>query len=178
MVIFLVWNLRLPRVILLPCCCPQLFLKQGETVTSRCDELQSLMKRGCNESMIENPHGRKRILVDKEVTIRKPGDQLEPEDITQIQPQKVSLTLRSGEETFHFREPAEGFECSTSRLTDDFLQVSPRLSTWNSNVPKTIPSTCTTWWTCPTPWRTIWRTSRTSEPVWCWRCQRSPLTLG
>lgn len=52
--------------------------------------------------MIENPHGKKEIVTDKEVTIRKPGKKLKPEEITQIQPQKVSLTLRSGEETFRF----------------------------------------------------------------------------
>uniref|UniRef100_A0A7N9AXN6 Integrin beta n=1 Tax=Mastacembelus armatus TaxID=205130 RepID=A0A7N9AXN6_9TELE len=61
------------------------FLKQGETVSARCDELQSLMKRGCDAAMIENPHGEQKILKNK------------PEDITQIQPQKLSLTLRSGE---------------------------------------------------------------------------------
>uniref|UniRef100_A0A8D3DSA1 Integrin beta n=1 Tax=Scophthalmus maximus TaxID=52904 RepID=A0A8D3DSA1_SCOMX len=61
------------------------FLKQGETVSTRCDELQSLLKRGCDEEMIENPHGMQKILKNK------------PEDITQIEPQKLSLTLRSGE---------------------------------------------------------------------------------
>lgn len=83
-------------------------------MSSRCDELQSLMKRGCNESMIENPHGKKMIIGDKNVTIRKPGVKLKPEDITQIQPQKVSLTLRSGEETFQFTEPTEGFDAVPS----------------------------------------------------------------
>ncbi|XP_060950033.1 integrin beta-1a [Limanda limanda] len=74
------------------------FLKQGETVSTRCDELQSLLKRGCDEAMIENPHGVQRILKNKAVTHRRKGeDKLKPEDITQIQPQKLSLTLRSGE---------------------------------------------------------------------------------
>lgn len=73
------------------------FLKQGETVSSRCDELQSLIKRGCNKTLIENPLGKRKILKNKLVTDRsKAGGNLRPEDITQVQPQKVSLTLRSG----------------------------------------------------------------------------------
>lgn len=86
---------------MLVCCRPQDFLKQGETVSSRCDELQSLMKRGCGESMIENPHGSKTVITNKNVTVRKPGEQLQPEQITQIQPQKVSVTLRPGKENAH-----------------------------------------------------------------------------
>uniref|UniRef100_A0A665UZH2 Integrin beta n=1 Tax=Echeneis naucrates TaxID=173247 RepID=A0A665UZH2_ECHNA len=74
------------------------FLKQGETVSTRCDELPSLIKRGCQEAMIENPRGQQRVLKNKPVTNRKKGaEELRPEDITQIQPQKLSLTLRSGE---------------------------------------------------------------------------------
>lgn len=75
------------------------FLKQGETVSTRCDELQSLRTRGCEDDKIENPRGGQRILENKEVTSRNKGaDELKPEDITQIQPQKLSLLLRSGEE--------------------------------------------------------------------------------
>uniref|UniRef100_A0A672JDX4 Integrin beta n=1 Tax=Salarias fasciatus TaxID=181472 RepID=A0A672JDX4_SALFA len=74
------------------------FLKQGETVTTRCDELQSLLKRGCDEAMIEDPHGEQVVHRNKTVTNRRKGaEKLNPEDITQIQPQKLSLTLRSGE---------------------------------------------------------------------------------
>lgn len=51
--------------------------------------------------MIENPHGKQKILKDKAVTNRRKGaEKLKPEDITQIQPQKLILTLRSGENTF------------------------------------------------------------------------------
>ncbi|MEQ2240981.1 Integrin beta-1 [Ilyodon furcidens] len=74
------------------------FLKQGETVSSRCDELQSLLKRGCNASLIENPVGKLETVKNVSVTDRsKAPKNLKPEDITQVQPQKVSLTLRSGE---------------------------------------------------------------------------------
>uniref|UniRef100_A0A8C5HA05 Integrin beta n=1 Tax=Gouania willdenowi TaxID=441366 RepID=A0A8C5HA05_GOUWI len=48
--------------------------------------------------MIESPHGEQEILLNKTVTNRKKGaEKLKPEEITQIQPQRVSLTLRSGE---------------------------------------------------------------------------------
>lgn len=48
--------------------------------------------------MIENPHGSMTVVAEKNVTVRKPGEQLEAKEITQIQPQKINLTLRSGEE--------------------------------------------------------------------------------
>ncbi|XP_047424046.1 integrin beta-1a isoform X1 [Mugil cephalus] len=79
------------------------FLQQGETVSTRCDELESLINRGCPKDMIENPRGERKVLKDKPVTNRKKGaEKLKPEDITQIQPQKLRLTLRSGEpQTFN-----------------------------------------------------------------------------
>lgn len=83
------------------CCGPQAFLKQGEAVSTRCDELQSLVKRGCDVDMIESPKGEKEIQKDNPVTNRKKGgEKLQPHEITQIQPQKLNLTLRSGEEPF------------------------------------------------------------------------------
>ncbi|KAM9332456.1 integrin beta-1a isoform 1-T2 [Pholidichthys leucotaenia] len=79
------------------------FLKQGETVQTRCDEVQSLIKRKCKN--YANPLGQKKIVKNKAVTIRKSGDKpVNPEKITQIQPQKLSLTLRSGEpQTFSLK---------------------------------------------------------------------------
>lgn len=57
------------------------------------------------EAMIENPHGEQRVLRNKAVTNRKKGpEKLMPEEITQIQPQKLSLTLRSGEKSISFSE--------------------------------------------------------------------------
>lgn len=47
--------------------------------------------------MIENPQGGLKILKNKPVTNRKKGgEKLKPEDITQIQPQKLAVSLRSG----------------------------------------------------------------------------------
>ncbi|XP_022609751.1 integrin beta-1 isoform X1 [Seriola dumerili] len=97
------------------------FLKQGETVSTRCDELQSLIKRGCDEQMIENPHGERRILKNKMVTNRRKGqDKLKPEEITQIQPQKLNLTLRSGEpQTFDLKfKRAEDYPIDLYYLMD------------------------------------------------------------
>uniref|UniRef100_A0A1A8PST7 Integrin beta n=2 Tax=Nothobranchius pienaari TaxID=704102 RepID=A0A1A8PST7_9TELE len=73
------------------------FLKQGETVSSRCDEVESLIKRGCNLTLIENPVGKQRVLKNIPVTNRGKNKKLKPEEITQIQPQKLDITLRSGE---------------------------------------------------------------------------------
>uniref|UniRef100_A0A674A3E4 Integrin beta n=1 Tax=Salmo trutta TaxID=8032 RepID=A0A674A3E4_SALTR len=74
------------------------FLKQGEATSTRCDELESLRKRGCGGAKVENPRGSQWILKNKAVTNRNKGaKKLRPEDITQIQPQKLTLSLRSGE---------------------------------------------------------------------------------
>uniref|UniRef100_A0A8D0DCN8 Integrin beta n=1 Tax=Sander lucioperca TaxID=283035 RepID=A0A8D0DCN8_SANLU len=97
------------------------FLKQGETVSTRCDELQSLIKRGCSDAMIENPHGEQKTLKNKTVTNRRKGaEKLRPEDITQIQPQKLSLTLRSGEpQTFNLKfKRAEDYPIDLYYLMD------------------------------------------------------------
>uniref|UniRef100_A0A8C7KAK6 Integrin beta n=1 Tax=Oncorhynchus kisutch TaxID=8019 RepID=A0A8C7KAK6_ONCKI len=74
------------------------FLKQGEATSTRCDELGSLRKRGCSSTKVENPRGSQRVLKNKAVTNRNKGEgKLRPEDITQVQPQKLTLSLRSGE---------------------------------------------------------------------------------
>uniref|UniRef100_A0A4W5QN66 Integrin beta n=1 Tax=Hucho hucho TaxID=62062 RepID=A0A4W5QN66_9TELE len=74
------------------------FLKQGEATSTRCDELESLRKRGCDGAKVENPRGSQQVLKNKAVTNRNKGaKKLRPEDITQIQPQKLTLSLRSGE---------------------------------------------------------------------------------
>ncbi|XP_036377349.1 integrin beta-1-like [Megalops cyprinoides] len=80
-------------------CTDPAFLKQGEPTSARCDELESLKKKGCNVSLIENPRGSQTINKNVEVTNRskKGAEKLKPEEITQIQPQKLTLNLRSGE---------------------------------------------------------------------------------
>ncbi|KAG5850495.1 hypothetical protein ANANG_G00083070 [Anguilla anguilla] len=75
------------------------FLKQGALASARCDELESLKKKGCGETLIENPRGS--VTIYKNVPVTKHNkngaEKLKPEDITQIQPQKITLNLRSGE---------------------------------------------------------------------------------
>ncbi|KAG5265319.1 hypothetical protein AALO_G00240950 [Alosa alosa] len=76
------------------------FLWQGGSTSARCDEVDSLIKRRCAEVSIENPRGSLQITQDKNVTNRKDKDmaeKLKPDEITQIQPQKLKLNLRSGE---------------------------------------------------------------------------------
>lgn len=69
----------------------------GESKSARCDDLESLKKRKCSEAKIENPRGSVTINKNKPVTDRsKESTKLKPEQITQIQPQKLSLLLRSG----------------------------------------------------------------------------------
>ncbi|XP_041102893.1 integrin beta-1-like isoform X2 [Polyodon spathula] len=94
------------------------FLKQGEPTSARCDVLESLKKR-CKE--IENPRGDKKVVLNKAVTNRNHGtDERKPEDITQIQPQKMELTLRSGEpQTFELKfKRAEDYPIDLYYLMD------------------------------------------------------------
>uniref|UniRef100_A0A669B592 Integrin beta n=1 Tax=Oreochromis niloticus TaxID=8128 RepID=A0A669B592_ORENI len=78
-------------------CTDETFLSEGESKSARCDDVSYLKKKNCNN--IENPRGRTDVIQNKSVTIRnKDGNiKLKPEEITQIQPQKLKVTLRSGE---------------------------------------------------------------------------------
>ncbi|XP_049978042.1 integrin beta-1 [Alexandromys fortis] len=75
------------------------FLQEGMPTSARCDDLEALKKKGCQPSDIENPRGSQTIKKNKNVTNRNRGtaEKLQPEDITQIQPQQLLLKLRSGE---------------------------------------------------------------------------------
>ncbi|XP_072566975.1 integrin beta-1-like [Paramormyrops kingsleyae] len=75
------------------------FLKQGEPTSSRCDELEILKRKNCSAAMIENPRGSQKTEVNKPVTNRHKSRTAwpRPEEITQIQPQKLSMELRIGE---------------------------------------------------------------------------------
>ncbi|XP_064201735.1 integrin beta-1-like isoform X1 [Anguilla rostrata] len=87
------------------------FLKQGEPTSARCDELDSLKKKGCAVDSIENPRGSVTVNVNKNVTNRKDkSEKVEPHDITQIQPQRITLNLRSGE--------AQAFDLKFKRAED------------------------------------------------------------
>uniref|UniRef100_A0A674PE81 Integrin beta n=1 Tax=Takifugu rubripes TaxID=31033 RepID=A0A674PE81_TAKRU len=97
------------------------FLSEGESKSARCDDLESLKKRKCTAESIENPRGSVVVDKDKPVTNRRnePG-KLKPEQITQIQPQKLTLTLRSGEpQTFKLKfKRAEDYPIDLYYLMD------------------------------------------------------------
>lgn len=80
------------------CIVLQGFLKQGESKSTRCDEIEALIKKGCPQSNVENPRGAVNVIENKTVTNRKKdvAEKLKPDQITQIQPQKLTLNLRAG----------------------------------------------------------------------------------
>ncbi|XP_037386868.1 integrin beta-1-A-like isoform X1 [Pygocentrus nattereri] len=73
------------------------FLKQGESKSTRCDEVEALIKKGCPNGTIENPRGSVTVNQNKPVTNRKKDVAQTADQITQIQPQKLTLNLRAGE---------------------------------------------------------------------------------
>ncbi|KAK1874573.1 Integrin beta-1 [Dissostichus eleginoides] len=103
-------------------CGDENFLTVGESKSARCDDLESLKKRNCAVTKIENPRGGINIDKDKPVTNRKKdvAEKLKPEQITQIQPQKLTLTLRSGEpQTFDLKfKRAEDYPIDLYYLMD------------------------------------------------------------
>ncbi|XP_062844059.1 integrin beta-1-like isoform X2 [Trichomycterus rosablanca] len=80
-------------------CTDEAFLKEGETKSTRCDEIEALAKKGCPANKVENPRGMVTIDQNKPVTNRKKdvAEKLKADQITQVQPQKLKLKLRSGE---------------------------------------------------------------------------------
>lgn len=76
----------------------QAFLKQGESKSTRCNEIEALIKKGCPNINVENPRGEVKVTENKPVTNRKldAAEKLKPDQITQIQPQKLTLNLRAG----------------------------------------------------------------------------------
>ncbi|XP_043111850.1 integrin beta-1b.2 isoform X2 [Puntigrus tetrazona] len=71
--------------------------KDPDFKPSRCDDRDSLEKAGCTPLGIENPRGTVTVDKNKPVTNRKVDGGQILNEITQIQPQKLTLNLRSGE---------------------------------------------------------------------------------
>ncbi|XP_075900633.1 integrin beta-1-like isoform X2 [Nelusetta ayraudi] len=98
------------------------FLSEGESKSARCDDLASLRSRNCPPSQIENPRGSVVPIKNVNVTNRKKGgsEKVKPEQITQIQPQKLTMTLRSGEpQTFDLKfKRAEDYPIDLYYLMD------------------------------------------------------------
>lgn len=81
-----------PLIIFNICMCIcQIFGKGGSSL-SRCDLRDSLIQFGCGVKFIEFPVSSMRILENVPLSDKAGGS----DDITQIQPQKIHLTLRPG----------------------------------------------------------------------------------
>ncbi|XP_048126705.1 integrin beta-1-like [Alosa alosa] len=109
------------------------FLWQGGSTSARCDEVDSLIKRRCAEVSIENPRGSLQITQDKNVTNRKDKDmaeKLKPDEITQIQPQKLKLNLRSGE--------AQKFRLKVRHAVDPPQSLSSEVILENNKLPEGV----------------------------------------
>lgn len=65
---------------------------RGKTLTSRCDFIHNLQKRGCEPRFVENPSSS--ISVLQNIPLSSKG--LSQYDVTQIMPQKLALSLRPG----------------------------------------------------------------------------------
>ncbi|XP_041928643.1 integrin beta-1-like [Alosa sapidissima] len=109
------------------------FLWQGGSTSVRCDEVDSLIKRKCAEVSIENPRGSLQITQNKNVTNRKDKDmaeKLKPDEITQIQPQKLKLNLRSGE--------AQKFRLKVRHAVDPPQSLSSEVILENNKLPEGV----------------------------------------
>lgn len=78
--------------------CAQEDFGRGRTLTSRCDFIQNLQKRGCEVRFIEYPISRTSIL--KNMPLSSKGSGSTQYDVVQIMPQKISLSLRPGAQTW------------------------------------------------------------------------------
>ncbi|XP_032421708.1 integrin beta-1-like [Xiphophorus hellerii] len=100
-------------------CTDENFLTVGSPKSARCDDLEVLKERKCQQ--VENPRGKIIINRNTPVTVRNDGPvKLKPEQITQIQPQNLTLKLRSGEpQTFSLKfKRAEDYPIDLYYLMD------------------------------------------------------------
>ncbi|XP_051786270.1 integrin beta-5 [Erpetoichthys calabaricus] len=74
--------------------CSQEDFGSSNTVTSRCDYVENLKKRGCNKAFIENPKSSMKVLKNTPLSIK--GSGFTQYDVIQIAPQRLSLDLRPG----------------------------------------------------------------------------------
>ncbi|KAK2840252.1 hypothetical protein Q5P01_013992 [Channa striata] len=78
--------------------CAQEDFGRGRTLTSRCDFSQNLQKRGCEARFIEYPTSSVSILQNMPLSSKGSGPT--QFDVVQIMPQRVSLSLRPGDQTW------------------------------------------------------------------------------
>ncbi|KAI5621151.1 integrin beta-5 [Silurus asotus] len=118
-------------LLLHPSCawCSQENFGRGRTFMSQCDLSQNLLKRGCKASFIENPRSISSILKNKPLSSK--GSMSAQYDVIQIQPQKISLTLRPGHPTsFEVQvRPVEDYPVDLYYLMDLSLSMKDDLDT-------------------------------------------------
>uniref|UniRef100_UPI0037E913D1 integrin beta-3-like n=1 Tax=Semicossyphus pulcher TaxID=241346 RepID=UPI0037E913D1 len=74
--------------------CSQEEFGKGGTSVSRCDLKQKLLDGGCNKDALEFPSSTLTIRQDKPLSDKASGP---ADDVTQIKPQKIQMTLRPGD---------------------------------------------------------------------------------
>ncbi|XP_028992446.1 integrin beta-5 [Betta splendens] len=78
--------------------CAQKDFGRGRTLTSRCDFSHNLQKRGCHARFIEFPSSSTSVLQNQPLSSKGSGST--QFDVVQIMPQKVSVSLRPGDQTW------------------------------------------------------------------------------
>uniref|UniRef100_A0A673KQ54 Integrin beta n=1 Tax=Sinocyclocheilus rhinocerous TaxID=307959 RepID=A0A673KQ54_9TELE len=109
--------------------CAQEDFGQARTLNSRCDFSQNLQKRGCDAPFIENPRSGSSLLRSKPLSSK--GSGVTQYDVIQIYPQKISLSLRPGDQTsFEVQvRPVEDYPVDLYYLMDLSLSMKDDLDT-------------------------------------------------
>ncbi|XP_067460333.1 integrin beta-5 [Thunnus thynnus] len=109
-------------------CAQENFLR-GRTLTSRCDFSQNLQKRGCEGRFIEYPTSSFSVLLNRPLSPKGSGST--QYDVVQIMPQKVSLSLRPGDQTWFELQvrPVEDYPVDLYYLMDLSLSMKDDLDT-------------------------------------------------
>lgn len=109
--------------------CAQEVFGRARTLTSRCDFSQNLLKRGCEPHFIENPRSVSSTLKNRPLSSKSSGST--QYGVTQIQPQKISVTLRPGDQTsFEVQvRPVEDYPVDLYYLMDLSLSMKDDLDT-------------------------------------------------
>ncbi|XP_077946699.1 integrin beta-5 [Gasterosteus aculeatus] len=77
--------------------CAQEDFGRGRSLPSRCDFSQNLERRGCDVRLIESPTSSVSVLQDRPLSSKGSGSS--QYDVVQIRPQKISVSLRPGDQT-------------------------------------------------------------------------------
>ncbi|XP_007253538.3 integrin beta-5 [Astyanax mexicanus] len=109
--------------------CDQEEFGRARTLTSRCDFSQNLLKRGCEPHFIENPRSVSSTLKNRPLSSKSSGST--QYGVTQIQPQKISVSLRPGDQTsFEVQvRPVEDYPVDLYYLMDLSLSMKDDLDT-------------------------------------------------